>query len=95
MKPKSRLPWAVRKMSVMNDQKTDTTKRLKTLVQMKKIRPIQMFAASGASQRSAKKISRFDMKKRYVRAMNRILDIFETAVVKRGWRRSIPARVPV
>ena len=40
--PKRRLPWPGRNTSVSSDQNTDTTNRLKMLVQMKNTRPTQM-----------------------------------------------------
>src|SRR5260370_31826035 len=41
MNPNSRLPCSLRKLSAMKDQKTETTNRLYTLVQMKNTRPSQ------------------------------------------------------
>jgi hypothetical protein len=44
MKPKSRFACPLRKVSAMNCQNTDSTNRLKTLVQMKKPRPAHTVA---------------------------------------------------
>ena len=41
MKPNNRFACSLRKKSAMKPQNTDTTNRSKTLVQMKKARPIQ------------------------------------------------------
>ena len=55
MRPKSRRLWRSRKMSVMNDQKTETTNRLKTLIQTKKVRPTHTEAAPSATTLSSTK----------------------------------------
>ena len=39
-------------LSVIKDQNTDTTNRLKTLTQMKKIRPTQMLCVASATVKS-------------------------------------------
>ena len=64
MKPKSRSLCSELKTSTINPQNTDTTKRLKTEVQMKKTRPTQMFCSAVAHSRSTTKKSRFPMKNR-------------------------------
>ena len=66
MRAKRRRLWRSLYRSVMNDQKTDTTKRLKTLVQTKNDRPAQISAwpPSGNAFRTRKNTIRQSMKKR-------------------------------
>lgn len=84
-------------MSVMNDQKTETTKRLKTLVHTKKARPIQRLASvpSGVAQRRAQKPTRHPMKKRYATVTNFLRGKRATSAAKIGWATSIARSVPV
>jgi hypothetical protein len=62
-KPKSRLACAGRKRSAINDQKMETTKRLKTEVQTKKTRPVQMPAPSEIVWKSSQNATRLTAKK--------------------------------
>jgi hypothetical protein len=64
MKPNNLLPCSLVKRSTMNAQNTDTTKRLKTEVQMKKARPTHTFAPPDMVLNSIRKTSRFRMKNR-------------------------------
>ncbi len=63
--PKSRFPCPGRKTSVISDQKTETTNRLKTLVQMKKTYDAQSTCLGSAERKTRKKMTRLRMKKRY------------------------------
>src|ERR1035441_953924 len=70
MNPNSRLPCSEVKMSTIICQKMDTTNKLKTEVQMKKMRPTQI-VCSGVAEYSAKANSRIlALKKRYEIVMN-------------------------
>src|SRR6185312_2924608 len=70
MKPNRRLPCSAVKMSTIICQKMETTNKLKTEVQMKKMRPTQM-VCSGVARYSANANSRIlAVKKRYEIAIN-------------------------
>ena len=62
IRPNRRLPCSVRQMSAMNDQKTETAKRLNTLTHTKKTRAVHMVSTLSVS--SAQKMIRLMMKKR-------------------------------
>jgi len=62
-KPKRRAAWVGRNRSAINDQKIDTTKRLKTLVQTKKTRPAQMPDPSEMVWKTYQKMMRLTAKK--------------------------------
>ena len=93
--PKSRRLWPSRKMSVMKDQKIETTKRLNTASHMKNTRPTHTVASSGNVFISTKNRAKFAMARRYAVDTKRLRGQRDTAVVKRGWTNSVPARVPV
>jgi len=56
----------------MSDQKIETTKRLKTEVQTKKIRPTQIPSVLGRNRKSSQKNTRLVAKKPYEIGMNRL-----------------------
>src|SRR5512143_3049400 len=68
MTPNRRLACSVVKMSAMKLQNTETMKRLKTLVQMKKARATQ--APVSSDLKRAKNSSRFPIKKAYTEGRN-------------------------
>ena len=64
MNPKRRRAWSLVNTSTMKAQNTETTNRLKTDVQMKKIRPTQTFASPLVVLNRTRKTSRLSAKKR-------------------------------
>ena len=79
----------------MRAQKTETTNRLKTEVQMKKMRPTQMFCAGVATLSSRKNSRRFAMKKRYATEMKRTRGSLATSAANGGFTSIMPRSVPV
>ena len=95
MKPNSRLPCSEVKTSTIICQKIETTNKLKTEVQMKKMRPTQM-VCSGVAAYSASANSRMlALKKRYEIAMNVSRGKVLTSQENGRLSSSIPTSVPV
>src|ERR1700677_2144148 len=95
MKPNRRLPCSDVKMSTIICQKMETTNKLKTEVQIKKMRPTQM-VCSGDAQCSASANSRIlAAKNRYEIGMNRSRGSVFTSQENGKFSSSIPTSVPV
>jgi hypothetical protein len=69
IKPNSRFPCSLVNMSTVKAQKTETTKRLKTEVQMKNALSTQTLAVPLEIRNNTRKTSRFKIKKRYAMLM--------------------------
>ena len=93
--PNRRFPCSLVKMSTIKAQNTETTKRLKTEVQMKNARPVQILAVALETQNNTRKTSKFRMKKRYEMAINRGLGSSLTSAAKTGLTAIMATSVPV
>ena len=94
IKPYSRFPCSLRKLSDMKPQNTDTTNKLKTLVQMKKTGASHL-SLLGHHVIDAKKNSRQAPKQRYTIGMNRRTGMRATSDADNGCNASVDSRVPV
>ena len=79
----------------MKAQKTDTTNRLKTLVQTKKIRPTHTRLAAGWVSNSRRKIRMLVTKNRFEIAMKVRRGRRATSAANGGWIARVASRVPV
>src|SRR5204863_2957444 len=95
IRPNKRFPCSLVKMSTIKAQNTETTKRLKTEVQMKNTRPVQILAAALETQNNIRKTSRFRMKKRYEMVIKRVRGSSRTSAAKTGLTAIMASSVPV
>ena len=95
IKPNSRFPCSLVNISTMKAQKTETTKRLKTEVQMKNALPTQTLAVPLEIRNNTRKTSRFKIKKRYAMLMKRMRGSHRTSTANAGLTAIMATRVPV